>query len=316
MDESQIKAQVSRLEAVKADPKLVSVLSSVVAASFGVIPLAVNDENGERRIEVAAAPTVNGAAMELLGRILERRVEVVPFEPQLVQIYLSRLYLKSESVNFNTFVEEDFLARPESIDRLTTEKDGEPVKPHVRPDPERIVLLDLAYRSVLENLDVHMGSTKYEAGETELPFGVVRGPIEGMGRAVLRRDEDLPPSVLILASESYSYDGIEHSHGFRAHEIRKLPHNIHPTEVQITGVESTGAVHFYVYDRVVRVAPGETPRFDLAYHFLSGGNRYRRRLAIQVYELTTVKRIAIRRTSEPIPWTPAHLTRWLGYDLE
>jgi len=307
MDEADIKAQVERLEAVRADEDLLKLFPPVVAAGFGAIPLARRGPT----LEVAFARSVNPAAVTALGRALGVRVEPWLAEDAVLQAYLSRLYLRGTSVNFNTFLDEGFLARPDALPLLLVEKDGEPVKPHVRADHGRLVLLDMAYRSVLEDLDGTPPPSPYEAGDTERPFDLDR---DGDG-AMLHRPEDPPRDVLLLISESYCYEGCEHRRGWRAHDVRELPHLVHPSEVQICGLESDGTLHFYVYDRVERVRPGQSPRFDLRYHFLSFGHRYRRSIAVRVYALRPVKRADLRRAAEALPWTVEHLARYLGHDL-
>lgn len=306
MDDPEIKEQLARLEVARRDKALLATVPRVVAAGFGAIPL------GERggTLEVAVAECAGPRAVAALPRVLARPVRPVVFGDAVMHVFLRRIYLEDESLNFHTFVEEDFLERESSLPLLRTEKEYEPVKPVLRPDPERLVLLDYAYRSDLRNLDAKGGPAPFEAGPTDLAFELV-----GDG-AVLHRIEPLPPAVLIVARESYSYAGLEHAHGWRAHEIRKLPFFVHPTELQVTGIEPDGTLHFYVYDRVERVRPGETPLFDVTYHFLSMGQRLRRRLKLKVYGLASVPRARVRATPDPIAWRPEHLERWLGFDLE
>lgn len=308
MDEADIRAQVERLEAVRADEDLLKLFTPVVAAGFGAIPVARRGIT----LEVAFPKSVRPATVVALGRALGVRVEPWFAEDAVLQAYLARLYLRGQSVNFNTFLDEDFLARPEALPLLLVEKENEPVKPHVRADPGRLVLLDMAYRSVLEDLDGSSPPSPYEAGDTDRPFDLD----EDGGGAILHRPDDPAREVLLLVSESYCYEGCEHRRGWRAHEVQALPHLIHPSEVQVCGLESDGTLHFYVYDRVERVRPGQTQRFDLRYHFLSFGHRYRRSIAIQVYALRNVKREDLRRTGDALPWTVDHLARYLGHDLQ
>jgi hypothetical protein len=314
LDDAEIKAQVERLEGARRDPALLATVPRVVAAQFGVVPIAAIDGGG---IEVATVPGVTPHALYALERALRRRVVATPFDDGLVQLYVSRLYLKKETLNFHTFLEEDFLERDDALERLVLEKELEPVPPHVAPDPGRLALLDYAYRSVLESLDGRPWPLSFdEESLTDLAFAV-DGPAEG-GEAVtatIARAEDLEPAVFLLARESFSQGGLEHKHGWRSAEVSRLPFMIHPTELQITGIDPDGTLHLYIYDRVERVKPGDRPRFDVTYHFLSMGQRLRRRLTLKIYGLWTLARSAVRRTADPIPWSAGHLERWLGFDV-
>jgi hypothetical protein len=227
---------------------------------------------------------------------------------------MRRMYPSEEGLNFHTFVDEDFLERPENDRFLREEKPYHPEKAHVRPDPERVVLLDYSYRSTLAAIDEPQALPPFEAGDLDLPFEVDASDGEDP-RALYNRREDLPRSVLVLARESYSSAGLEHSHGWRGHELRELPHMIHPSELQITGVEADGTLHFFLYDKVERVRPGATLRFDTQYYWMQTGKRLKRRLFLHVHAITSVARARMTRTVDPIPWTARHLERWLGNDL-
>jgi hypothetical protein len=309
--DAELKSQIERLEAARRDAALVASVPRVVAAAFGVLPLC-EAEGGA--LEVAAVESASPRALAALPRVLGRPVRAVPFGDALIHVYLKRIYLRDDAINFHTFETEDFLARDDLLPLLGEEKENEPVRPHVRPDPERLVLLDYAYRSELRNLDAPAGAAPFHAGETDLPFDFSESQ-DGGPLAVVHRREELPPAVLILARESYSLAGMEHAHGWRGHEVRKLPFFIHPTELQITGVEACGTLHFYLYDRIEKVKPGGELRYDVTYHFLSMGQRLRRHLALRVYRIASVPRGRVRRTVDALGWKPEHLERWLGFDM-
>jgi hypothetical protein len=306
---AELKRHLERLEAARRDPALVATVPRVVAAGFGAIPL--GEASGA--LEVAVAEGASPRAVAALGRVLARPVIPIVVGDALIHVYLRRIYLRNETLNFHTFLEEDFLERESLTPLLREEKETEPVKPHLHPDPERLVLLDYAYRSVLTNLDAAGGPVPFHAGETDLAFEV-EGEGAILGARVYRREE-LPASVILLARESYSLAGIERAHGWRAHEVRKLPFVIHPSELQLTGIEADGTLHFYVYDRVVKLAPGDERRFDVEYYFLSMGQRYRRHLTLRIYGIWSVPRARVRRVLDPLRWGPEHLRRWLGFDL-
>lgn len=308
MDEVEIKAQVERLERVKRKPHLLELVPRVAAAGFGVIPLG----DGPGWLEVAAGRDVSAGALEALGRVLGRELRVVRVREALVHVYLGRLYPRSGGgINFHTFLDEDFLADRERAKILLTEKPHEPVAPAIDADRRSVVLLDYAYRSEVENLDGPPETPSFEAGGTDLAFA-----IEPDGGALLQREKPLPGEVLILAQESYATLGGEYSRGLRAHEVTSLPHMIHPTELQITGVARDGSLDVLVYDDVVTVHPGDTPTFRTMYCFLSMGQRLRRHLTLRIYGLARVPRRKLRLAEEPLGWTLGHLERWLGHDLE
>ncbi len=311
VDEAEIKQQVERLEAARKDLKLLASVPRVVAAQFGAIPLGADGDS----LEVAVAAGVTAETLAGLERALKRKVVPRRFDDGIVHLYLSRLYLKKENLNFHTFLEADFLERDDCCARLVEEKDMEPVKPRIAADPRRVVLLDYAYRSVLEPLDARSFSVSFdEEAACDLAFEVDDDdPLEP--EVTIARADPLPDTVFILARESYSYAGIEHKHGWRAHEVDKLPFMVHPSELQVTGIEEDGTLHVFVYDRVERVRPGESPRFDVTYHFLSMGQRLKRRLTLKIYGVWSVRREAVKRTTESIRWRADDLRRWLGFDL-
>lgn len=312
-EDAEIKAQVERLERARKHPELLEVVPRVAAAGFGVIPLAM----GEGWLEVAASPRATPRAVEALGRLVGRDMRRVDVREALIHVYLNRLYAKVPSINFHTFLGPDFLGDDEQARLLLTEKPHEPVQPLLRPDPRRIVLLDHAYKAYLWNLDAPPDKPSFEAGSTDLAFTVIdSGADDAEPRAVLHRKDRLPQAVHIVCQESYSQEGGDHAHGFRAHEIRKLPFMIHPTEIQVVGVSARGALRLLVYDDVHEVAPGEPRSFECTYYFLSMGQRIKRRLVLKVYGVWSVARTSLGYTPEPLAWTPHHLRRWLGTDIE
>ncbi|HVY62679.1 MAG TPA: hypothetical protein VHF22_13555 [Planctomycetota bacterium] len=319
MDDLEIKSQAERLEAARRDPDLLGAIPRVVAAQFGVVPLKRLAGGG---LEVAIVPSHAPAAVRGLERALRRKVVACPFDEGLVQLYLSRVYLRDETMNFNTFGTADFLERDEDLALLLLQKPMRPVEPHLRADPASLVVLDYAYRSTLEPLDARGFPVAFdEDAATDLPFVLPPEPAtnresdEPEPPVTISRDVDLPASVAILARESFSCGGAEHRHGWRRHEISELPFMIHPSELQVTGLEPDGALDLFIYDHVERVRPGDAPRYEITYHFLSMGQRLRRHLILKIYSLSVVPRSAVARTGDALPWQPRHFQRWLGYDL-
>ncbi|MGH7297889.1 MAG: hypothetical protein ACRELB_23315, partial [Polyangiaceae bacterium] len=248
-----------------------------------------------------------------LPRVLGREVAAEPFADALIHVYLQRMYSEEAGLNFHTFVGEDFLEHAENDALLRAEKPYESVKPLLQPDPARVALLDYSYRSVLVGLDEPPVPAPFQPGDLELPF-----EIDGSGEepaAVYHRAEDLPGAVVVLARESHSCAGLEHGNGWRAHEVRELPFMIHPTELQLTGVEADGSLHLFLYDHAALARPGETLRFDVRYHWMQMGKRLRRELRLAIRAVANVARDRLTRTGSALPWTARHLERWLGNDL-
>jgi hypothetical protein len=228
---------------------------------------------------------------------------------------LNRLYPRAPAVNFHTFTREDFLASPELVRLLLVEKPHEPVKPTLRPDPRRLALFDYDYQSRLTALDAppERRGFEVEAGSTDLAFGILTDGDRLV--AAVHREEPVPRGVHLIVRESYATTGGEPAHGWRSHEVRKLPFMIHPTELQVTGLASDGALTLLVYDDLVQVRPGDTPSFTITYYFLSMGQRLKRTLWLRIHGLWSLPRDELRYTKEALPWTPEHLRRWLGAEL-
>lgn len=301
----QIQAFIVRLEAVRKRADLLALIPRVAAAGFGLLPL----EAGDGWLEVAASPRVAPTALAALERILGRSLRVIPVPEGLVHVYLGKLYPRQPPINFETFPDEGFLERPEEAQRLLCEKPYEPVAPVVRPDPERLILLDYAYATHLWHLDGVAAGPTFRAGDTDLLFDV---DPEDPERAVVQGEAPVPRAVHLLVRCSYEGHGGEHEHGWKGHQVRRLPFMIHPTELQVTGVRADGTLDLLVYDDEVQVHPGETPRFEVTYCYLSMGQRLRRRLQLEIRGLWSFPRGRVRVQPDPLPWRPEHLARWIG----
>jgi len=311
VEDLERRAQIEELQAAGKDAPLVASIPRVIAAQFGVIPL----RRKAGALEVATVPGFTETARRALERLLGAPVTARPFDEGAVHVFLSRIYLRKDSLNFNTFTDEDFLEKPESDALLREEKEHEPVKPLLFDDPDRIHLLDMSYRSVLEPIDRRPWSIPFdEEKAADLPMLLPGEAPDGDARPLLAREEPLPSRVVAFARESYSNTGMEHRHGWRTHEVARLPHMIHPSELQIVGIEPDGSMLFYVYDRIRRARPGESPVYEVRYCFLSFGQRLRRRLTLKVHAIHHVRRDALRYAGTALPWTSSHLTRWLGFD--
>ncbi len=306
----EVKEQRARLERARRDRALIEAIPRVVAAGFGVIPIG-RIEGG---LEVACAPTCTEAALAALERATGLRIRALPMHEGLVHVFISRLYLEGAAVDFNTFERPDFLDDPRSDRKLLSEKDDGGLTVQWRPLEDEIVVLDYAYRTELLSEDHPPQEPSFEAGPLEVGFEIVE---EGGAPLVLLEAETPPgPDVGVIARESYRIGGMEHRHGWRSHWIEGAPFMIHPSEVQIIGLGPHGVLRLWVYDRAVEVRPGETPRFELTYWFLSMGQRLRRHLEVRIHRLEVVPRRRLRAVGEPLPWRPEHLRRWIGLEQE
>lgn len=293
------------LERASKNRTLKSLLSPVVAASFGVIP--VRRHRGG--VTLAAFPRANEDALALLGEILDAKVEPIPFEEELMGHFLSKIYLKREDgVNFQTFPEADFLRR-DNLAALTREK-RESIRGRCHLPKDQVVLCDLSFRSTLENLDHTEGRLEYELGDLNPAYRMTSS------RAYVHPDIAITEETILLLRESYSYRGVEFRNGFRGAAVESLPHVIHPSEIQISGIGSGAEVTFFIYDRLETVKPGESRTWKIAYHFLSFGNRYRREVAVKLHSHRPWPRSAIRTLKGEAPLRPVDLRRWFGYDWE
>ncbi|MHC4392528.1 MAG: hypothetical protein ACYS22_14605, partial [Planctomycetota bacterium] len=261
-DEFEVRAHIERLERVKRRPELLERVPRVVAAGFGVIPVGYLGDT----LELFATQGLPESVEQALPRILGVAVQVQRVREALVHVYLGRLYPKEPNINFHTFETADFLDDPAAWPDLIEEKPYEPVPTTLDPDPGKVTFLDYAYRSYLTDLDGRQ-VPQFEAGDLDLKFAILGNGLRG--RVVMHREEPLPPEVPLVISESRSNVGIEHTHGWKGHEITELPFMVHPTEIQVVGVHNDGAIDLFVYDRVERVRPGETPRFEIVYHYMS-----------------------------------------------
>lgn len=296
--------RVKVLERASKNRTLKALISPVVAASFGVIP--VRRKRGE--VTLATFPQANRDAVALLGEVLEAKLEPIPFEEALMGHFLSKMYLKNGGVNFQTFQEADFL-RKENLTALTQEK-KESIRGRCHLPKDKLILCDISFRSLLTNLDRQEEQLEYELGSTNPAFRRTSSKI------FVDPSISFTKETLLLLRESYSYRGVEFKNGFRGAAVEKLPHTIHPSEIQIASIGSGGEVTFYIYDRLETVEPEQQRTWQICYHFLSFGNRYCRQLALRLHNHRSWPRKAVTRLKGDPPLRPKDLRRWFGYDWE
>lgn len=315
MSETQRKAI---LEAATKDRGLVAQVPAVVAAGFGILPL--------RRLgdvlTVACLPRANRRALRRLRDVLGLEIVATPFEDKVLHEAIRAAYFPAdETVNFPTFADADFLDRPESAAALRQEKVERPGAAELLLADDQVALVTLSYRAGLENLDgPALGRALPDPRLTRLDLGaldvaIARAPD---GRPRLHAPGGFPPATRLVVTE-YRQSEYRHSpggrvgeHAVQSHFLLALPHVIHPTEVQLTRLEADGAIGLHLYDRTVRVAPGERRRFEVSYCFLSYGSRLRRTIALDVEEIGIVARPALDVHNHPAPWGAVELSRWLG----
>lgn len=298
--------QVRALEMACRNPALTSLVSPVVAASFGVIP--VRQEQG--RVTLATFPRANRRAVSLLEEVLGATVEPVAFEESLMAHYLSRIFLKENGggVNFPTFAEADFL-RPGNLPALTREK-RDAVRGRCHLPKDRVVIADFSYRSVLTSLDGPEGDMVFEPGSVTPAFR------KTASRVYVDSELGYDEHTVLIIRESYAYRGAEFRNGFRGAAVSQLPHVIHPSEIQIAGIGSGGELSIYLYDHLEKVKPGKGRTWELQYHYLSFGKRYRRDLSLRLHDHRAWPRRMVKVLESDPPLRPADLRRWFGHDWD
>ncbi len=294
------------LERAVADRELLALVTPVMAAGFGVLPL----RRRKRTLTVASYPRPNRKALRALAHILGHEIAVRPCPPNVLGEYLERAYFGPgrEGVNFHTFLDPDFLEKPKNWKRLVEEK-TEDVGEAISTLPEwDVVFLDIDYRSRLTDLDsARRPSPPFRGGKLDLAFRR-KGEAGVIAFDPLRVE---PEDFLVVQAYDFR-DGVLFDHGITTKLTRGLPHMIHPTEVQVVRVGPDGTLEFWLYDRFLQVAPGARPTFQIAYHYLSYGHRQRRTLSIKIRDLFVVDRHAIEYHDRQPEWSGGELGRWFG----
>lgn len=305
------------LEAAAADPALVAEVPPVVALGFGVLALRRLGEV----LTVACAAQAARPALRMLRAVLGRELVATPFEGRVLREVIRATYSPGGGqVNFPTFQEREFLLKEANAALLRREKveDLGPVGCDL--PAERVVLANLRFRTALVNLD-HPSPGPALPDPQGLQVQVqgleqVWRPWEG-GFAAWTA---LGPRARVLVNEVRSSE-VRHQGG-RRHEkqeasgfaIETFPHQLHPTEVQLTGVEPDGALRVHVYDRAERFAPGAPRSVRLVYQFLSWGERLERTIDLHLDVVRVLERAALALRSGPMPWGAHELARWLGVE--
>lgn len=310
----------SILEAAARDPELRRQVPPVVAAGFGVLAL--------RRLgdvlTVACFPNANRQALRVLRDVLAVEIVATPFDERLLHEAIREAYFSGEeSLNYPTFRDPEFLSDPASAEALGAEKVERPGPVRNELPAGSLVLGDLTFRSVLENLDgPSRGGALPEPRRTRLELGDMERAwwrAEGGQLRAHRADGAIPDGAIGVFTEYRLCDyrhirggGRLSEHAVAAILLEELPLVVHPTEVQLTGVRCDGTLEFHVYDRTERCEPGAARRLELSYVFLSYGNRLRRRITLDVHELLLTRRADVEVVADAAPWGARAVARWFG----
>jgi len=115
------------------------------------------------------------------------------------------------------------------------------------------------------------------------------------------------------------YDGDDHLQALLGQDLKRLPHILHPTELQIAEIEDDEA-RFWVYDRIETVRAGtaspEAPvGWSSRYYFLHYGMRHERTMRLDVLAFELVKRTKVRLAEDADRASPEGLDRLFGLDF-
>lgn len=311
---SDAEKQRAILEEAVRDPKLLAVVPAVVAAGFGVLPLRRQGD----LLTVACLPRAGRRALRALREVLGLDVVATPYdEKSLHEAIRAAYFAEDESVNFPTFTDPDFLDDPASAPALREEKVERPGEAALELPPGQLLLASLGYRSTLRNLDAPRSAALPDPRRTRLELGALdagwtRDALGAPRVAAARLDGG---ARLVL--DEWRETDYRHIHGGRVgeHEVRstglaRLPHVIHPTEVQLVRA-GPGGLGIHAYDRLHTVAPGQRARLVVSYYFLSYGSRLHREIVLDVQDVVSMARHEVRTLDRP-PWGPVELARWLG----
>jgi hypothetical protein len=313
---SSIAGQRAAIDRLR-DPSRRDVMSVAGAVAFGAVPVGAAD--GKQVL--ATAGVVHPDCAGALAAALDTEVALVPFEEPLVREAIDRHYVRRSGAehgpNLQTFESPDFLKDPASARALLVEKEDLLPKTRVRVPRGRMAFLDLRFHSIHRSLDRRM-HIEFSPAPSALPFRLVER--EGAEtEAVLFRDERPERGVRAVMALGVFYDGDDHLQALLGHDLKKLPHVLHPTELQIAEIEGDEA-RFWVYDRIETVragtpSPGAPVGWSRRYYFLHYGLRHERVMRLDVLSFELVKRTKVR-LAEGTDWlSPDGLERLFGLDF-
>jgi hypothetical protein len=309
------------LDAAIKNAELLSSIPPILAAGFGVVPIA----RAGQTLTIACFAHVKRPSLEALRKVLGLELVASPFEDQLLHRAISQAYFPNdESLNFPTFLEPDFLERDSCLEQLRTEKVEKVGPPAVRLPPSELVLSTLTYSTTLESLDQDAPSGLRDPRRTkfELRDDPVAWLRDGRGCPIVHSDEaqvrEGPLAGLLVEYRFSDHLHIAPGALYAEHVLRStpllregLPFVIHPSEIQLERIEADGSLVFHAYDHEEIAKAGRASWFELTYYFLSYGSRLRREIRIAVHEVEVVDRQKLEVRPGPAPWGKTEFGRWL-----
>ena len=302
---SSLGGQRRALEALH-DESVRGIMTAAGALSYGVAPL------GEAGGRVIFASVPGGAAERALAleAALGRPVSLVAFDEAVVREAIYAQYLRPasrEGLDLPTFDGPEFLRDPASAGALLSAKSGARPEAEIRPGRGFVALVDLRLHSVRRPLDARTPA-EFAGTESALGFRLAGD------RAVLFRDRMPEKDTRAIIQQALFYDGDEHLHTVSWKDLTRLPHVVHPSEVQLAEIEGDEA-RFWVYDRVTTVKAGGSASWDRTYYFLLMGSRFERTLRLDVLAFALVKRSNLGLAGPGDALTPDDLARLFGLDF-
>jgi hypothetical protein len=313
---SSVTGQRAALERLR-DPSSRDAMSVAGAVAFGAVPV----DATEGRIVLATAGALHPDCAGALSVAFDDEVVLVPFEESLVREAIDRHYVRRSGAehgpNLQTFESPDFLTDPDSARALLVEKEDDLPKTRIRPPRGRMAFLDLRLHSIHRSLDRQM-RIEFSPAPSALTFRLLKN--EGAEtEAVLFRDERPERGVRAILALGVFYDGDDHLQALLGQDLKRLPHILHPTELQIAEVEDDEA-RFFVYDRIETVRAGSASPdapvgWSRRYYFLHYGTRHERTMRLDVLAFELVKRTKVRLAEAPDRASPEGLDRLFGLDF-
>ena len=227
--------------------------TSALALAFGAVPVA----ELEGRLVVAAVRRAHPDCERSLEAALGRAVTLGRFDETLVREAISQHYLgprdEKPGIDLETFQTPDFLRDARSAKALLSEKQGRLPAAEIGLPRGTVAFLDIRVHSVLRSLDVKR-TVEFAATKSSLAFRLERADEGGEAEpgAVLFRKEPPGDEVKAIVSQGLFYDGEEHVHAIVSRDLTGLPYVVHPSELQLAGLDGDEA-RFWVYDRIETV---------------------------------------------------------------
>lgn len=300
------EAQQRVLTGVSERSTLTRLLPAVGAYSLGAIPLSRDDDG----ISIATYPGICPGALALLGRHLGAVVKPVEFDENVMTFFIDKIYLGGRGVNIHTFNSAGFLDDPANDEKVLSAKVESPETGVSALDPAQIVLADIHLSSVLRNLDTGQPPRLETWRLGEFCPGFRRDGDQW----IIWASTPLPPEAPLFIQYSEGYDGHEFFRDLTAEPVTEFPFILFPSEVQILGVEASGALVLYLDGVTHRLEPGLTPVLCAEYWLVRHGHRFHRTLEVGVRGIWVVNRANLRLEPQFRGAGAEELRKWLSLD--